>query len=128
MTSIEPTDRPVSRREFLRVGGLAAAAIVALVAGCRPSGTAETTSDASGQTDVLTTVATATAVVQSPTAIATTAPTSTPAAQQSLGVACPFGLVNDPYPGRCKRYSDSDGNGYCDFSVLGSGNMTPHSG
>ena len=36
-------------------------------------------------------------------------------------VACPFGLVNDPYPGRCRRYTDRNGNGYCDFSEPGSG-------
>ena len=39
----------------------------------------------------------------------------------SQGVACPFGLVNDPYPGECKRYVDTNGNGFCDLSELGSG-------
>jgi len=121
MTSNEPADREVSRREFLRLGVLALAAAGALIAGCRPSGTAQTTSDASGQTGTLITVATATAVVQSAPAKPPAVPTATPAAQQSLGVACPFGLVNDPFPGRCKRYRDSDGNRHCDLSVLGSG-------
>ena len=29
---------------------------------------------------------------------------------------CPFGLVDDPYPGECKRYIDTDGDGICDLS------------
>ncbi len=37
------------------------------------------------------------------------------------GVACPFGLVNDPYPGQCPRYTDLDGDGICDYSVPASG-------
>jgi hypothetical protein len=43
-------------------------------------------------------------------------------AQQQSGVACPRGLVNDPYPGQCRRYTDRNGDGICDYSVLGSGN------
>lgn len=35
---------------------------------------------------------------------------------RSSAVACPFGLVNDPYPGRCRRYVDRNGNGLCDLS------------
>jgi hypothetical protein len=42
--------------------------------------------------------------------------------QQQSGVACPRGTVNDPYPGRCRLYTDRDGNGFCDYSVPGSGN------
>jgi len=38
------------------------------------------------------------------------------------GVACPRGMVNDPYPGRCKYYVDSNRDGFCDYSVPGSGN------
>jgi Domain of unknown function (DUF4405) len=41
--------------------------------------------------------------------------------QQLSGVACPRGMVNDPYPGRCRNYTDRDGDGICDFSVPGSG-------
>ena len=52
------------------------------------------------------------------------APVSEP--EQSLqgqqGVACPRGMVNDPYPGRCRHYVDADGDGFCDYSVPGSGN------
>lgn len=42
--------------------------------------------------------------------------------QQSNGVACPRGMVNDPYPGRCRHYTDRNGDGICDYSVPGSGN------
>jgi hypothetical protein len=37
------------------------------------------------------------------------------------GVATHLGVVDDPYPGRCRRYTDSDGDGICGFSTLGSG-------
>ncbi len=42
--------------------------------------------------------------------------TATPAA--AVGVVCPFGMVNDPYPGQCNRYIDANGNGYCDYSEV----------
>jgi hypothetical protein len=29
---------------------------------------------------------------------------------------CPKGLANDPYPGACRRYVDTDGDGICDLS------------
>ena len=29
---------------------------------------------------------------------------------------CPFGEVDDPYPGLCSRYVDTDGDGICDLS------------
>ena len=29
---------------------------------------------------------------------------------------CPYGLVNDPAPGRCGRYVDENNNGICDLS------------
>ena len=41
--------------------------------------------------------------------------TATPAAVLTTA-RCPYGLVNDPYPGKCRRYVDSNGNGYCDLS------------
>jgi len=43
------------------------------------------------------------------------------ATDQEGGVACPRGLTNDPYPGQCHFYVDSDGDGICDYSVPGSG-------
>ena len=53
----------------------------------------------------------------------TTAPTRTvvPRATQTpdvKAVACPFGLVNDPYPGECRRYRDANSNGICDLSEV----------
>jgi len=50
------------------------------------------------------------------------------AAQQEGWVACPFGLVDDPYPGRCRRHVDSNGDGLCDYSVPGSGGNVASSG
>ena len=32
--------------------------------------------------------------------------------------ACPHGLVNDAYPGKCGRYVDKNGNGICDLSEV----------
>lgn len=29
---------------------------------------------------------------------------------------CPFGLTNDPFPGQCARYIDSNKNNICDYS------------
>jgi hypothetical protein len=34
----------------------------------------------------------------------------------SCAASCPYGLVNDPYPGQCPRYSDLNRDGICDFS------------
>jgi len=60
-----------------------------------------------------------------PTEEATSAPTATKApastaapqpTQSAPQVSCPFGLVNDPYPGKCGRYVDKNDNGFCDYS------------
>lgn len=29
---------------------------------------------------------------------------------------CPFGLINDPFPGQCARFIDSNKNNICDYS------------
>jgi hypothetical protein len=85
------------------------------------SDTAVPTSEASVHATATTAPAwSATAVPAQPTDMAT--PAQLQAAQ---GVSCPFGLLNDPYPGRCKHYVDSNGNGFCDRSELGSGDRTP---
>jgi hypothetical protein len=34
----------------------------------------------------------------------------------ACAAGCPYGLVNDPYPGQCPRYIDVTGNGICDLS------------
>jgi len=88
--------RSLSRRAFLAFGGAATAVILAAIAGYKAI------LDASPVE-----------VSQSSNELTTT--------QQESGVACPFGLVNDPYPGRCKHYRDSNGDGICDYSVSGSG-------
>ena len=31
---------------------------------------------------------------------------------------CPYGMVNDTYPGSCPHYVDTDGDGICDHSQL----------
>jgi hypothetical protein len=43
-------------------------------------------------------------------------PTTAPTKAAGMVVACPFGRVNDKYPGRCGRYVDRNGNGICDLS------------
>ncbi len=39
-------------------------------------------------------------------------------ASGDVKTACPFGLVNDPYPGACRRYVDRNNNGICDLSEI----------
>jgi len=34
----------------------------------------------------------------------------------SQAAVCPFGMVNDPYPGQCGRYIDRNGDQICDLS------------
>jgi hypothetical protein len=34
----------------------------------------------------------------------------------SCATSCPYGMVNDPYPGQCPRYTDINGDGLCDLS------------
>jgi hypothetical protein len=34
----------------------------------------------------------------------------------SCATTCPYGMVNDPFPGQCSRYMDIGGDGICDFS------------
>ncbi|BDZ70457.1 DUF4405 domain-containing protein [Methanobacterium petrolearium] len=34
----------------------------------------------------------------------------------SCATTCPYGMVNDPYPGQCPRYADLNGDGFCDLS------------
>ena len=56
-----------------------------------------------------------------PDAITPTATAAPPAVEATSTVACPFGQVNDPYPGQCKRYVDTNDNGICDLSEPGFG-------
>ncbi len=57
---------------------------------------------------------TATRTVARPEATATLVVQS-----QAVSTRCPRGLVNDPYPGRCRHYTDRNGNGICDLSEPG---------
>jgi hypothetical protein len=86
----------LSRRTFLGFGGAATAVIVAAIAGYK-------------------------AILDASPAEAGESSNQISMTQQEGGVACPFGVVNDPYPGRCRHYRDSNGDGYCDYSVAGSG-------
>ena len=52
-----------------------------------------------------------------PVPAATLAPAAT-AAPALVRTLCPRGLVNDPYPGRCRRYIDRNNNGTCDLSEV----------
>ena len=88
--------RSLSRRDFLTFGGAAAVAGVATVAGYKAILGANPV-EASQSGNQITT------------------------SQQEDGIACPFGMVNDPYPGRCRHYRDSNGDSICDYSVAGSG-------
>lgn len=45
----------------------------------------------------------------------------------SCATSCPYGLVNDPYPGQCPRYTDLNGDGFCDFSQT-SDSIAPDTG
>jgi len=117
-----PTERQLSRRDFLRIGGLALATLGALLTGCRPSTSDRATSGDNTALNREGALAAATPTAQTGTAQAAV-PTATPAATGTVYVACPRGLVNDPYPGHCKLYRDTNGNGYCDWSVPGSGNV-----
>jgi hypothetical protein len=76
------------------------------------------------------------AVLPLPTPQPTLAPGLTPSPRPTT--ACPYGLVNDPYPGECRQYTDKNGDGICDLSqpeliassavALPSGSITIHSG
>jgi len=53
------------------------------------------------------------------------------AGEPTIYTACPLGLVNDPYPGECRRYVDANGNGICDLSepeLVASGAVAAPSG
>ncbi len=53
-------------------------------------------------------------MLPTPTPPPAPAPGVTPTARPQT--ACPYGLVNDPYPGECRNYVDNNSNGICDLS------------
>ncbi|MCK4315838.1 MAG: hypothetical protein KAX24_08715 [Anaerolineae bacterium] len=84
-----------------------------------PTDTPEAESERVGETRVTPTAA---EVVVTPDAVTPTATTTLTVTTEMTGaVACPFGKVNDPYPGNCGRYVDANENGICDLSEPGSG-------
>jgi hypothetical protein len=95
----DATSSGLSRRAFLVLGGVATAFTAAVVAGFKAISADEADN----------------------TAGVSLSSSQTAAADQEGGVACPHGLVNDPYPGRCHFYVDLEGDGICDYSVPGSG-------
>jgi hypothetical protein len=124
--------RKMNRRDFLRLSGVAMVGAGLGVLGYRTIRTAGSTdavqeaqqdrlvspavdrpSLREAETEELQPLPTPTRQVPPPAA-----PTEAP---QQVCVACPRALVNDPYPGRCRRYVDANGNGVCDLSEPGSG-------
>ena len=122
----------MNRRDFLRLSGVAVAGIGLGVLGyrtIRTAGSADVVQEAEidrGSSPVkdqpsLQEVETEESQLL-PTPTLQVAPTAVPSELlQQACVACPRGLVNDPYPGRCRRYVDANGNGVCDLSEPGSG-------
>jgi hypothetical protein len=100
VTSAEPVPATaggpaMSRRAFLALGGATAVAVGLAAAGYKVVAQAAGGDDGANST----------------------------ASGNATGVACPRGLVNDPYPGQCRHYVDSDGDGICDYSVAASGSQ-----
>lgn len=130
------TVKTLSRRRFLLIGCSAAGvALLAIIHKTRQTpGDPLTTSTEVPSGDAALTVidvpvdtASATvAAVESvnPTAVTegvepTAIPTATPVpavAPRRTATRCPRGMVNDPYPGRCRHYVDKNGDGLCDLS------------
>ena len=137
---VEAKNAGVSRRGFICMGlvGLAtfagaAAAVKALsgedevVEAAQVQSSTQDNAMASADSTEPTATATAQAATVVPAAAnaaatSTTAVESQPAATSTvttkkLTVRCPKGLTYDPYPGRCRLYRDTNGDGYCDYSI-----------
>ncbi|MCB8976763.1 MAG: DUF4405 domain-containing protein [Ardenticatenaceae bacterium] len=95
----------VSRRRFLQAAGLGAVAVGAGAVGYKALFSKETA--------VATTTETDDTVVESES----TSIPLTVISTQSTSTACPKGETYDPYPGKCHHYTDSNGDGYCDYSI-----------
>jgi len=99
----------MARRQFLSWMGLMGAA--AVVAACTHQGATGTVVGSASSTQEASTAALPTAVAQPmPTAAASTQ-TGT-SSSSSCVQRCPGACS---YPGRCKRYTDTNGNGRCDL-------------
>jgi hypothetical protein len=106
-TAAAAGDSGMSRRAFLALGG--ATAVVVGLAAAGYKAIAQAVSGGDDETDSTASLGNGTA---------------SGSARQASGVACPRGLTNDPYPGQCRHYVDSDGDGICDYSVAGTGSNT----
>jgi hypothetical protein len=113
-----PQSAGMERRQFLKWMGLAGVvAVVGAGAGLRAvgnalaaSGSAQQASPQASESDVVQPTLIPTLVMQptpTPTAVASQSTTSS-----ACVVRCPNGCS---YPGRCKRYTDSNGNNRCDW-------------
>lgn len=118
----------MSRRQFLGAAGLGVAAFGVTAFSYKTlfgSELAEESQSAAEiqpevSTNVLQPAAASIPLTVAPTQTNTSAlpaATSVPETAQTTTVACPKGLTYDPYPGRCRHYVDSSGDGYCDYSI-----------
>ena len=117
----------ISRRRFLALSSLALLSGGLVCIGCG-QGSAQDTSDSPGTVDSVTekavvAVGATLGAAQQATPMSTLAPSDTemPTAiaqptEVEMVVDCPFGRINDEYPGRCRRYVDKNDNGICDLS------------
>ena len=123
------TENKISRRKFLSVSAGAAAALLCIGCGVKVDKTASTADTVNTVDTILTTTSTNQSVptnsVPTNSAVSSTlSPTVTPLPVNTqvpivTTSRCPKGLINDPYPGRCRRYIDQNGNGICDLSEVG---------
>jgi len=104
---------PMTRRVFLTAAGTTAAAAGLLVAATAIFGTDQAEAGSTEQEETNSAEASSTTSDVNSTAIQVSS------TSQGGTVACPRGLVNDPYPGKCHHYVDTTGDGFCDYSVLG---------
>ena len=102
----------VSRRQFLRTAGMGAVALGAAAVGYKSLFGNDTADENEAATDSSTVE---TSTISIPLTILPAQETSTQSSQ--IATACPKGLTYDPYPGKCHHYIDSNGGGYCDYSV-----------
>ncbi len=112
-------DTRMTRRKFLLVCG---ATTAALLSGCinDERTTSAVNSDTKATEAALETRSAPTATpMANPTEAATATPTTLPtAAATRVTTRCPHRRVNDPFPGHCRLYVDSNGNNLCDYSEV----------
>ena len=122
------TENKISRRKFLSVSAGAAAALLCVGCGVKVDHTTSTVDTVNTVDTVPTTIPTnqsapTNSVPNNAEVIPTLAPTATPLPVNTqvpvvTTSRCPKGLINDPYPGRCRHYTDQNGNGFCDLSEV----------